>query len=100
MKNKNKYAKLLSVLPSNKEDALTMKELSKLLGVDERDVRQYVLNARKEGLPILSGDEGYWKSDDDREFDIFISKRRDVAKTIFSYTQKMKNRRERHNEEK
>ena len=100
MKDKNKYEKLLSVLPSNKEDAVTMKELSRLLKVSQRDVRQCVLNARKEGLPILSGDDGYWKSDDDREFESFISKRRDIANTIYSYTRKMKDRRERHNEEK
>lgn len=98
MKGKNKFEKLLSVLPSTKEDAVTMKELSRLLGVAEREVRQCVLNARREGLPILSGDEGYWKSDDDREVETFISKRRNIAKTIFSYTQKMKARRERHNE--
>lgn len=98
MKDKNKYEKLLSVLPSTKEDAVTMKELSRLLGVTEREVRRCVQYARKEGFPILSGNEGYWKSDNEREFNSFISKERGIAKNIFSYTQKMKNRRERHNE--
>lgn len=94
MKGKNQYEKLLSALPSSKEDAVTMTELSKRLEVSPRDVRQYVLNARKDGLPILSDEEGYWKSDDDRELENFISKRRGIAKLIFSYTQRMKNRRE------
>lgn len=98
MKDKNRYEKLLSVLPSTKEDAVSMKELSRLLGVNDRDARQCVLNARKEGLPVLSDEGGYWKSDDEHELDKFITQRRGVAKLIYSYTQRMKKRGERHSE--
>jgi biotin operon repressor len=101
MNNKQRFQKLLSVLPDTKENAIHMKELARRLEMTTRDTRQYVLEARKEGLPILSDTQkGYWEGSRDEELNLFIEQRRNVAKTIFSYTQKMSKRRERHSEKK
>lgn len=82
---------LLCVLPSSRENAISMKELARRLEMETREVRQFVLEARKEGLPVLSDiSKGYWKSKSETEINAFIERRRNVAKTIFSYTQKMK----------
>ena len=103
MKNEDRFEKLLCVLPDKREDSVSMKELSRRLELSPREVRQFVLDARKVGLPILSDDFGYWKSEDKKELEDYITRRRRVSKTIVSYTRRMKNRakrRESHNEEK
>lgn len=100
MKNEDRFEKLLCVLPDQRENSVSMKELSRRLELSPREVRQFVLDARKVGLPILSDEYGYWKSEDKEELEEYVYRRRNVAKTIFSYTQRMKKRRESHNEEK
>lgn len=99
MKNSDRFKPLLSVLPSKKEDSVSMKELSYKLKMSPREVRQFVLEARKNGFLILSDDRGYWESEDEKEVEDYINKRRSVAKLIFFYTQAMKKRRESHNGE-
>lgn len=92
MNVRERFKILLSVLPSRRENAQSMSKLSNLLGITPREFRQSVLNARKEGLWILSDNKGYWESDSEEELEEFINRRRYVAKTIFSYTQTMKKR--------
>lgn len=100
MMNEKVFEKLLLILPNNRKDAVSMKELSSKMEMSSREVRQIVLEARRNGYPILSDDNGYWESEDKKDFEEYVLRRRNVAKTIFSYTQKMIKRRERHNEEK
>lgn len=91
MNNRERFKILLSVLPSKRENAQSMSKLSSLLKITPREFRQCVLNARKEGIWILSDNKGYWESDSEEELEEFINRRRYVANTIFSYTQTMKN---------
>ena len=54
------YYVLLGFIPVGKENAVSMSTLSRFLNLDERQVRQLVLNARKTGLIIASGKAGYY----------------------------------------
>lgn len=38
----------------------TQKELEALTGIDRRYIKQIIRDLRLEGLPICSGNEGYW----------------------------------------
>lgn len=38
----------------------TQKELEALTGIDRRYIKQAIRDLRLEGLPICSGNEGYW----------------------------------------
>ena len=100
MKTLERFKDLISVLPNTKENAVSMKDLARRLEMNTREVRQYVLEARKAGLCILSNENGYWLSEDAIEVERYVERRRNVAKTIFSYTQSMKKRRESHSEKK
>ena len=99
MNEGKKFLELLSVLPDKRENAIHMKELARRLDMNERETRQYVLDARKEGFPVLSNTrDGYWEGCNDEELERYIKQRRNVANTIFTYTRRMKNRRESHSE--
>lgn len=41
--------------------------LALALNTDKRNIRSMVLALRREGYPILSGDDGYWLSNDEAE---------------------------------
>lgn len=104
MNKEDRFESLEILLPSEKEDSVSMQELSKVMDISPRELRQFVLDARQKGLLILSDSKGYWESEDEKEVEKFIAGRMEVVRTILSYTQAMKKtlqkRRERHNEEK
>ena len=76
-----RYQFLIDLIPAGKEEAVSMKTLSKLIGLPTCDVRQYVLNARKIGVLILSGDEGYYFPADDDELKEYVNRRRKYIRT-------------------
>jgi len=102
--NRERFEPLECLLPCEREDAVSMTELAEVMEISPRELRQFILDARMEGLLILSGTKGYWESDDEREVEEYICERMEVVKTIVSYTEAMKKalqrRRESHNEEK
>ena len=57
------YEKLMVLLPSGEQNAISAAELGQLLGCDARGVRQQVEAARKGGVLICSGIPGYWLPD-------------------------------------
>lgn len=62
-------ATLLTLLPTSKENAMHLKELSSALNLTDRATKELVLNARLGDCSniILSNQEGYWISDDLKE---------------------------------
>lgn len=45
----------------------TQKELEALTGIDRRYIKQAIRDLRLEGLPICSGNEGYWIARNEEE---------------------------------
>lgn len=58
--NENPHRKILEHIDFGRENAVPMKELSRLLGVSERDVRRLIERARIDNFAILSSEEGYF----------------------------------------
>lgn len=106
MKNdkSERFEPLECLLPCDREHAVSMKELAKAMEISPRELRQLILDARMEGLLILSDrKKGYWESDDVKEVEEFVRQRRQTVKKIITYSKAMLTkikRRERHNEEK
>lgn len=70
---------LLCVLPIGKENAIHQADLGKKLGVSPAAAKNMVRMARREGVQILSGTEGYWLPKDDIEKKEFVSLMRKQA---------------------
>lgn len=52
---------ILSVIPTGRENAISMREIAAVLGLDStRLVRKLINEARTDGALICSGDNGYW----------------------------------------
>ena len=80
-KLKKKYEFLTNLIPVGKREAVSMGTLSKLIGLPTSDVRLIVLNARKNGFLICSGDEGYYFPIDDDELNEYINRRKKYIRT-------------------
>lgn len=59
----SKYRVLLDNIPQGIDDAISMKELSEILGTTERETRSRVLKCRISGNIIGSTDNGYYIPD-------------------------------------
>ncbi len=59
--------KLLSILPWGKENAVHQYELADSLGVSADVLKGIIKRARRDEQPILSGNSGYWLSDNPEE---------------------------------
>ena len=66
MNKEDRFESLEILLPREREDSVSMKELSKVMEISSRELRQFVLEARRNGLLILSDSKGYWESEDDQ----------------------------------
>lgn len=73
---------LLQYIPYGRENAISMAQLSKRLGVCDRTVRRLVLNARSAGYNIISGRNGYYFTDTaDQDTKRFCKEREKAAVT-------------------
>ena len=61
------YKKLIELIPKGEENAVSMSALARLLGVEERDIRRLVLQARCDGELICSSNHGYYYPANDAE---------------------------------
>lgn len=75
------FQSLIELIPIGKGEAVSMKTLSKLLGLPSSDVRLMILNARKKGVLICSGDEGYYFPKNEDELKEYRNRRRKYIKT-------------------
>jgi biotin operon repressor len=67
MTNKKYYQKVLKLLSSGKEEAIPMETLARVLAVNPREIRQAILDARRDGIVVCSGTEGYYFPKSDEE---------------------------------
>jgi biotin operon repressor len=73
---------LLSFLKENhvgKENAVKSKVLEELFGLSGQEVRSIVNQLRSEGVPICSGQKGYW----------FAKNRTEIQETLRNLTQRI-----------
>ena len=65
---------ILQYIPHRKENAITSKELGKLLGIHERTAREEMKRLVRKGVPIMSSShgKGYWLTDDWDEVGAFL----------------------------
>lgn len=58
---------IYEILQRGEESSISMMELSRRLGVSDREIRKQVHSERRAGLPILSGRNGYYLPAQDPE---------------------------------
>lgn len=68
------FSFLTDHIPFGEECAVSAKQLARDLKTDVRTVREAVHRARIAGILILSGDAGYWRSDDPQELKRFCAR--------------------------
>ena len=68
----NKPLVLTDYLSVGEENAITCKQLSKYLGLSERDITIHINALRKKGEFICSGANGFWLPADDRDIEQFV----------------------------
>lgn len=73
------YDKLISVIPTGKDNAIHQEELAEIMGVKPAAAKHMVMMARREGIEIISGREGYWFTDNDKERMEFLNTMRRQA---------------------
>ena len=56
----NPHRRLIEHIDYGRENSVSMKELARLLGISERDVRRMIERARIADLTILSCEDGYF----------------------------------------
>lgn len=82
--------KLVSVIPTGKENAIHQKDLGALLGVSPATAKMMVSEARKQGIEILSGSSGYFFPKDNMERQAFIKMLSKQAYTRLKTTKPIK----------
>ena len=55
------YNDLLGFISVGRENAISLTDLSNLSGISPREVKRQIMFARKDGIIVCSGDEGYFK---------------------------------------
>lgn len=70
---RNKPLKLTDYLSVGEENAITCKQLSKYLGLSERDITIQINALRKKGELVCSNTQsGFWLPADDRDIEQFV----------------------------
>ena len=78
------FQPLIDLIPTGKREAVSMDDLSKLMGLPSPDVRQMVLDARKTGVLICSAEVGYYFPEDGDELKEYVFRRRKYIRTATS----------------
>lgn len=74
--------KLTDLLLHGKSNAIPRLTLAALTGMDERIVRKQINLLRLAGYPIISGQDGYWLSDDPCEIEDFARSMQHRAREV------------------
>lgn len=72
--NEEKHKVILHVIPDGKMNAVSMRYISRLLGVDQRTVRLMIQNARTDGNIIAGTDAGFFIPVTDSELNEYTSR--------------------------
>ena len=70
----NVTAQLLAVLGIGEENAITSRQIQKAFGISQRDLRKIVERCRRNGVYILSSDNGYFFPANKEELQRFIKR--------------------------
>ena len=81
--NGRERAELLRVLPRGEQSAIPMKDLAARLRVSTRVLRFMIAEARRDGLPICSGDSGYYLPQNRSELLRSVLRLRRMGRSIF-----------------
>lgn len=87
-KNKNS---IVQHIPHGRENAVHLGILCERLSIPETTLKGRIRKARKEGVAILSGREGYWLSDDPEEIKHFAAVMKSQAIARFDTTKALRN---------
>ena len=82
-----RFAELLAIIPKGEENAVSMRQLSDLLGFTPRHIRACIESARREGNVICSSDAGYYIPVNDDELRSFYHRTRARIFTSFDCLQ-------------
>ncbi len=82
-----RFARILAVIPRGEENAVSMRFLSGLLGMNPRNIRQLIESARRDGNVICSSDAGYYIPCNDEELRRFYLRTRARISTSFACLQ-------------
>lgn len=75
-KKKRDYSILFELVPYGKQNAISGQQLAKRLHKNVRGMCSLIHEARMSGLLILSGDAGYWRSENLDELKEFYKRMR------------------------
>ena len=78
------FSFLTDLLPFGEANAVSAKQLARELNTDVRTVRDAVHRARIAGILILSGDAGYWRSDDRQELKRFCARMMSMGREVLT----------------
>lgn len=78
-KRKRDYSFLLELIPYGKQNAISGYRLAKRLHMNVRAMCALIHEARVSGLLILSGDAGYWRSENLDELKEFYKRMRSLG---------------------
>ncbi|MCR5794771.1 MAG: hypothetical protein K6G61_05435 [Solobacterium sp.] len=86
----NFFERLLASVPSGRRNAIPMKMLAMYWGIDERELRKFICEARKEGYFILSSPDGYFKPETLSEAHCFVNSMHERALTALRSIQPLR----------
>lgn len=89
---------ILQYIPHGKENAITSKELGKLLGIHERYARAEMKRLQRKGVRIVSSSKtkGYWLTEDWEEIGEFLREHDSRIKTECLNVAELKRRYDEH----
>lgn len=90
MQKKNFRPPVVNHIPHGRENAEHLESLCSRLSLPPTAVKGAIRKARKEGVAILSGREGYWISDDPKEIEHFTSVMKSQAIARFATTKALR----------
>lgn len=81
-----------SHLPTDKDNAVSMRSLAILCGITERDIRHVIHALRNEGEYICAGVRGYWITEDPDELQRYYKTARRRALSTLASLKPMRQR--------
>lgn len=78
--------RLMSKIPTGRDNAIHARDLANLMGVDKRVLREMINNARDNGELICTGNEGVWLPENESEVRESYNRQRHMALAILKST--------------
>lgn len=82
------YSNILSAIGEGQKNAVHLSELIRISGMTDRVLRKTIEYLRRQGIAILSSQNGYYFPADEKELQEFVKREERRAKSVF-YTLKV-----------